>query len=179
MDDEFNDNDDEQVDPDEAADETPKGLRRAAAAGKKAKADADALRRENLMLRAGVDIDSGPGKYFAKGYDGELTLEAVKSEWASLAPKPNADADLTPPATPDPVLTDDDLTSTRERQNLAHGAASDTPPAAVSGKVQAQKVFADAIAADRPDDEARALAFHALVSAAAAGDQSVIIVPNH
>ena len=67
----------------------------------------------------------------------------------------------------------------RERQALANGAASDTPPAAPSGKAQAQKVFADAIAADRPDDEARALAFHALVSAAAAGDQSVIIVPNH
>ena len=44
-----------------------------------AKAEAEAARRELAMLKAGIDLDTPQGKLFAKAYDGEPTLDAVKS----------------------------------------------------------------------------------------------------
>ena len=43
-----------------------------------AKAEAEAARRELAMLKAGIDLDTPQGKLFAKAYDGESTLDAVK-----------------------------------------------------------------------------------------------------
>jgi len=39
------------------------------------------------FLKAGVDLDSKMGQVFAKGYDGELDPEAIRSEWSDLAPR--------------------------------------------------------------------------------------------
>ena len=44
-----------------------------------AKAEAEAARRELAMLKAGIDLDTPQGKLFAKAYDGESTLDAVKA----------------------------------------------------------------------------------------------------
>jgi len=44
-----------------------------------AKAEAEAARRELAMLKAGIDLDTPQGKLFAKAYDGEPTLDAVKA----------------------------------------------------------------------------------------------------
>lgn len=44
-----------------------------------AKAEAEAAKRELAMLRAGIDLDTPQGKLFAKAYDGESTLDAVKA----------------------------------------------------------------------------------------------------
>jgi len=41
-------------------------------------AEAEAARRELAMLKAGIDLDTPQGKLFAKAYDGESTLDAVK-----------------------------------------------------------------------------------------------------
>lgn len=43
-------------------------------------AEAATLRRELAFRRAGVDPDDPKAKYFVKGYDGELTAEAIKAE---------------------------------------------------------------------------------------------------
>lgn len=46
-------------------------------------------RRELALLKAGIDTESGPGKLFARAYDGELTTEAIKTaatEYGVLAP---------------------------------------------------------------------------------------------
>lgn len=40
---------------------------------------AELLQRELMFLKAGVNPDEAKAKWFVKGYDGELTLEAIKS----------------------------------------------------------------------------------------------------
>lgn len=39
----------------------------------------DSAKRELAMVRAGIDLDSPTGKLFAKAYDGETSVEAVKT----------------------------------------------------------------------------------------------------
>jgi hypothetical protein len=50
--------------------------------------EAEAAQRELAFVKAGVDPDSAAAKYFVKGYDGELTAEAIRAaaEEASLIP---------------------------------------------------------------------------------------------
>lgn len=50
--------------------------------------EAEAAKRELAFVKAGVDPDSAAAKYFVKGYDGELTVEAIRvaAEEASLIP---------------------------------------------------------------------------------------------
>jgi hypothetical protein len=50
--------------------------------------EAEAATRELAFVKAGVDPDSAAAKYFVKGYDGELTPEAIRAaaEEASLIP---------------------------------------------------------------------------------------------
>lgn len=63
-------------------------------------AKADALERELAFARAGVDLANPNSKYFTKGYDGDLTADAIKSEWGSFsggaatAPPPDHSADI-------------------------------------------------------------------------------------
>ena len=50
--------------------------------------EAEAAKRELAFVKAGVDPDSAAAKYFVKGYDGELTPEAIRAaaEEANLIP---------------------------------------------------------------------------------------------
>lgn len=50
--------------------------------------EAEAATRELAFVKAGVNPDSAAAKYFVKGYDGELTPEAIRAaaEEASLIP---------------------------------------------------------------------------------------------
>lgn len=50
--------------------------------------ETEGARRELAFVKAGVDPDSAAAKYFVKGYDGELTAEAIRAaaEEASLIP---------------------------------------------------------------------------------------------
>lgn len=64
---------------DSAPQETPAALRAAAARGAKAKAEADALKRENAFLRAGIDPEDTRLGYFYRGYNGDLTVDAIRS----------------------------------------------------------------------------------------------------
>ena len=41
--------------------------------------EAEAATRELAFVKAGVDPDSAAAKYFVKGYDGELTPEAIRA----------------------------------------------------------------------------------------------------
>ena len=54
-------------------------LEKRAKGAESAKAEAEAARRELAMLKAGIDLDTPQGKLFAKAYDGEASLEAVKA----------------------------------------------------------------------------------------------------
>jgi len=46
-------------------------------AAQKASGEGNLVRRENAFLKAGIDIEKGVGKLFFKGYEGELTKEAI------------------------------------------------------------------------------------------------------
>lgn len=51
-------------------------------------AEAEKAKRELMFLKAGVNPDDPKAKYFVKGYDGELTVEAIRqaAEEASYIP---------------------------------------------------------------------------------------------
>ena len=80
-------------------------LRRAAEDGRKARAEAENLRRENAFLKAGVNLESPIGQGLLKYFDGELSVDKIREAaeplgaLAGVAPKapeqPAADA-LTP-----------------------------------------------------------------------------------
>ena len=75
--------------------ETIPQLREAAEAGRKAVTEAEQLKRENAFLKAGLDPEDPKAKYFVKGYDGELTKEAIVAEATAAgilgAPAPKAE----------------------------------------------------------------------------------------
>jgi hypothetical protein len=50
--------------------------------------EAEAAKRELAFVKAGVNPDSAAAKWFVKGYDGEITAEAIRAaaEEASLIP---------------------------------------------------------------------------------------------
>jgi hypothetical protein len=71
------DYDTDEVDESEAS-ESPRGLRRAANKGKKLESENQQLKRELAFFKAGIDTDDPRMKYFTKGYEGELTADAVR-----------------------------------------------------------------------------------------------------
>lgn len=81
----------------ETEDEAPKDpvrarmrlLEKEAAELKKQVAEAEAVKREMAFLKAGVPMDNPVAKYFVKGYDGEVTPEAIRqaAEEANLIAK--------------------------------------------------------------------------------------------
>lgn len=71
----------DEVDADEADEqfeESPKGLRQAASKSKRLEAELAAARRELAFAKAQIDINDSRMKYFVKGYDGEMTAEAIR-----------------------------------------------------------------------------------------------------
>ena len=76
------DYDDTDIDTNEVTDiedEGPKGLRRAASKSKKLEAELEQTKRENAFLKAGIAMDDPRMKYFVKGYEGDLTADAVRT----------------------------------------------------------------------------------------------------
>lgn len=55
-----------------------KELEKEAAELRKQIADAEAAKRELAFVKAGIDPNSPMSKYFMKGYDGELSPEAIR-----------------------------------------------------------------------------------------------------
>lgn len=55
-------------------------------------AEASALKREKAFAKAGVDIEDPASRYFVKGYDGELSPDAIRQaaiEIRLLSPDPS------------------------------------------------------------------------------------------
>jgi hypothetical protein len=53
--------------------------KRASREAEVAKQEAQQAKRELALIKAGIDLESGTGKLFAKAYDGEATPEAIKA----------------------------------------------------------------------------------------------------
>jgi hypothetical protein len=139
----------------------------------KAAAVADAtadLQRELAFTKAGIDTDTDAGKIFARGYDGELTSEAIKAAAAgfNLAPAP-----VEPPADPEVAL------EPNEAAVLAAGAElGGTPPPAEPPTADpyedATRVFEEHHA-NGSRIEAVGFALNSVANAANRGDQRVIV----
>ena len=87
-----------------------------------ARRQADQARRELAFLKAGIDTESGPGKWFAKAYDGDLTVEAIKA----AAEADGIGAPTPPEPAPQVQIPEDERAQTRERAALATGAEPPT-----------------------------------------------------
>jgi ribosomal protein L12E/L44/L45/RPP1/RPP2 len=72
---------------DETGDETPKDpvrarmrqLEKELKANQQALTEAEALKREYAFVKAGIPMDNPMAKYFVKGYEGEITPEAIRT----------------------------------------------------------------------------------------------------
>ena len=80
-------------------------------------AEAELTRRELAFMKAGIDPDSPMSKYFVKGYDGELTQEAIRQ--AAI------EAQLISP--PNPITQDEEQAWQRTNQAAA-GSQTAQPP---------------------------------------------------
>ena len=74
-DDDFDSDEIEDIEPESGS---PRGLRRAANKSKKLESELAQMKRELAFAKAGINPDDPRMKYFVKGYDGELTAEAVR-----------------------------------------------------------------------------------------------------
>jgi hypothetical protein len=80
-------------------------------------AEAQAAQKELAFVKAGLDLNSPMAKYFVKGYDGELSPEAIRlaAEEAQLI-------------TPQPTVTDSDKAGWQESNRIAAGSETAPPP---------------------------------------------------
>jgi len=107
-----------------------------AEAGRKAQAEAAQARRELAFLKAGVDLESPLGKLFAKGYDGDLTPDAVKSAAveAGIVEQPQA------------AVPQEELAAHDRFAQAAGGATSQTDEQAYLTDLEAAQSEADVLA---------------------------------
>lgn len=73
------DDDIETQDDADAEPESPRGLRKAANKSKRLEAELQQAQRELAFVKAGINPDDPKMRYFVKGYDGDLTAEAVRA----------------------------------------------------------------------------------------------------
>jgi len=146
-----------------------RSMERDAKSAREAIAEANSLRLQLAVTQAGLDITDPKIAFFAKHYDGETTVEAVKAAAATLGFVTAAESDDEGDDGVDPNLTD-------ARDRLASGALPD------NGKAPEKPVRETAITQAREfvknggtQEDGMAFAFNQIVGAAAKGDKSVII----
>lgn len=131
-------------------------------------ADAAAAKRELVFVKAGVDTDSRLGKLALAGYDGDLTVEAVKAFATEIG--------AIGTATKSPVveITDDERALASDRQALAGGRAEPAQDQGEHPTLAALKDYQDRLQRGSGHERARAVALDKILTAAANGDQRVI-----
>lgn len=80
-------------------------------------AEAEEVKKELAFVKAGIDLTSPMAKYFVKGYDGELSPEAIRlaAEEAQLI-------------TPTPTVPDSDKQAWQQTNRIAAGSETAPPP---------------------------------------------------
>jgi len=85
MSDNYIENDDFDIQDEDGQSEQPQSrkwvrdLEKRAKDADKIRAEAESAKRELALLKAGINLDTPQGKLFAKAYDGEFTVDAVKA----------------------------------------------------------------------------------------------------
>lgn len=134
-------------------------------------AGAEQAARENVFLRAGVDLDSPLGKLLFDGYKGEMTKEAVVAAWAGIQP-----AEATPPPAeegqPNEAIERQERHEALVNGSIAPGTEPDPHP-----MEEAYRIFHAGMKKGRSREKASRPALEHIVAAAANGDERVIFDP--
>jgi len=147
-------------------------LRKAAAGGAAAKAEAALVRKELAFVKAGINTDTKPAQALIASYDGELTAEAIRSEakeWSLLDPDPDPATDQQK----DPAVEENEAAAQAQvtRETLSAGAAAPNTPPDVGGVDAAFKQFLEDKESGISQVEATNRAYGAVIKAAAQGDK--------
>lgn len=129
-----------------------------------------AARRENAMLRSGIDLESPLGEFFVKSYDGDPTdIDTLKAKATELG-VPFTNATVVDPV--DPVETTEP-TGTEQRSALSDGAAADAPEDEHPDKI-AKDTYDRMMAQGAPQDHAAGEYLAIRARYAMQGDKRVI-----
>jgi hypothetical protein len=158
--------DNQNPDPDDQAPETNAGLREAARLGKEAQARAEALARENLFLRAGVDLDNKVGQMLYKTWDGN-DIDALKAEASELGVTVGTR----------PVFTPEEAQQQQFRQTLTGPPPVMTTQETPHPTETAVRQFHEDRKKGIPLETAQLAAFDRVFAAAASGDKRAIFDP--
>ncbi len=159
--------------------ETPAQLRefaeRQKAAAEQATAELETLRaenRQNALLAAGVDPESPVGAMFAKAYDGDLKVEAIKDEWLKVAP---AAAPATPAEPVDDGPSPEELAQAAQRAALTTGGQPPGEEPSPHPTAVAKAAWDKTRAEGRSKEAADQAYLQEIMNAAAAGDERIIV----
>lgn len=145
--------------------ESPKDLRAAADDGRRARAEAEAVKREMAFLKAGIDTDSPKGKAFVKLYEDDLDSEKIRQGFAELF------GDAQP-------STQNQLPPEEMAQSEARGALANQADSPGDGSVSPWKAAEDRyrqiVDEGGRDELAYGAALSHIIGAANAGDKRVI-----
>lgn len=153
-------------DDDQSPDDNLAGLRKAAADGKVAMAEREALRKELLFARAGIDTDTKLGKLLFRTFDGEDVNE-LKAEATEIGLLKSDQDDA-------PARRNADEDQADFRRTLAGGASGVPDDQGPDPIVEALSNFHDDVKSGTPRETAALAAFDRIFSAAAAGDKRAI-----
>jgi hypothetical protein len=150
-----------------------KELREAADRGRKVTQENDALKREMAFMKAGIDTDSKAGQLLFKAYDGDLSMDAIRTEADELGLFKSFEASA-PTAEQASV---EDRRATTERQALAEtsippGTQTESPYDA--GHRQFQEMIADG----RPKDDSAARFVHTVLEAASGANPDPRVISD-
>ena len=137
------------------------------------------LRRENAILRSGIDLESAWGEYFVSNYSGDPTdIESLKAEAQRLGvPFKGQTLESEGGDEAEEIVEVYEPTGTAQRRALSDAAPADTGEDMDPRQV-AEETFHRNLAAGMAEDDAMAESLRVLASAAIAGDQRVIYDPR-
>lgn len=105
-----------------------------------AQAEAQAAKREAAFLRAGINPDDARLSYFVKGYDGDLTADAIT--------KAAVDAGFLAPPPPDPQQVQQQQDTTTLARVAGYTAEAQSAPGAEEAAIAAMR---EAVESGGPD----------------------------
>lgn len=139
--------------------------------------DHAAVQLENVLLRAGVELDTPHGQALKDAYEGRTVpdLETVKARWEILKPTPQPDA----PA-PEAERIEGEDGQAEERRLLTASSVVEPNPENDDPRALAVKAGFDTLTPPQgvkagTRDDALASAFHVLAEAAERGDTRVLV----
>lgn len=145
------------------------------------------LKRELAFTQAGIDLSTEQGKFFARGYEGELDPTAIAAAASTLGfqnPTPaggdagsdggEGNPDPSASTTPDTPLVPGEEQITGQAQDLARGSAPDSGISPDPYK-ESVEIFEETMAEGGRWEEAAGLAFNSIVNKAMQGDKRVVL----